>query len=397
MLEFRKSSQDVGQQPGSPSSPAEKGGHTGVTDRISGFLNSSSLADGVRGLVGRLQAGSGGGGMRPPNDDNGSFRSRVSNAVDSSLHRSMNVFRGMSGRGQSAISQRIGRAGRRLLAGNFKNRVQRGGQIARQAIGSSSSAGGAAAGGAAGGGGGAGFFARMFGGAGGGGGGAAAAMGAGGAAGGGAGAGAAGAAGGAAAAGGLGAATIATGGLILAFLALVAIVHTAAKTLYQLGVQGYETSLRLAQYDGALSAAKAQLEVNRLMRDIQSAGRLSDSGSRLIQQFDRLEAALRPFTDGALVLGMEFLIVTIDILTGAFKALIEVLLFDLKLLAMATVNPFDDIAVKMLEDKIKGMMNPAAPVNVNQGGMFDQFAGRPILPPRPPLPPLNGPVGGGGP
>lgn len=388
--------------------PAEKGE---VPNRLSSFLNSSSIADSVRGLLGRLKPADGDEFAADPG-----IRERADSAINGFLARSMDAFRSMSRSDQGGfrgnVARRIGRAGRRMLAGNFKDRVQRGGRMLRRAarsgganlppssagrflggpMGSPGSipgmslaaggggAGGAAAagssGGAAAGGGIGGWITSLLGGAGGG------------AAGGGGGAAAAGGAA-AGAAGGLTALTIATGGVILVFVGIVAAATAAGKALYDLGMKGYETSLRVAQYDGALAGAKAQLEVGRLMRDVQSAERLSSSGEKVIKAFDKLEETLRPFTDQALIVGMEALAFVVNLLVSAFNTLIDVTVATAQIQAKGTLSPLDDMLANMMEAKVKELRNPEPQANVAQGDFFRQIIDRPLIRPRNPLPPLG--------
>lgn len=310
----------------------------GVMNRASGFLESNSIAESVRAMVGRLRNGSDGPAGSGGDDGDGgaigegSFADRLSAGFDRALARSMMFFRSMSagsggvsrGNGgnvdgsdgsdssplsgrslRTIVSQRIGRAGRRALVGAFRGRVIRGmrGLRGRGVAGGAGGTGGGWAGRIAGmppGG--------MIGGG--------VHHGAGGGMGGGA------AGGAAAAAGGMGAgvAVAAVVGLVAAFAALIAIVNAAGQAIYKLGMQGYETALRVSQYSGELNIAKAQLNVGRLMRDIQTAQDLSKSGAGMMRAIDKLEEVLRPLTTEVLSMSMTVLTKAIEELTAVMQA-----------------------------------------------------------------------------
>lgn len=401
----------------------------GVLNRASGFLESNSIAESVRAMVGRLRNGSDGpAGVGGVNGGDGSddgfaenrLESRLSSAFDRMLGRAMLYFRSMSmanagsrsvsdadgdgladadenspsqQQGQSAgqswirqmVRQKIGRAGRRLLTRAFRNRVQRGMRMARGGAGGAGGAGGT----------GGGWAGRVAGiGQAGGMAGGGIHHGAGGAAGG-MGGGAGGAGGGAAAGGGAG---LGLAAAVVGVIAFVAVIYMAIKALYNLGMQGYQTALRVAQFDGQLAAAKAQLDVNRLMRDIQTARDLSKSGADFMKALNRLEDTLRPLTDGALKIGLEFL-------TWVTNSLVEAFQFLLKATA-GVVKAFDELEkavgidligadlIKRLEDAANGGNNNQ--VMLPPAGFHDAFMNLPPFapPPRNNIPPLGGAGGG---
>lgn len=207
-------------------------------------------------------------------------------------------------------------------------------------------------------------------------------------AGGGMGAGGAGAAGGGAASGGgMG---VVAGGLILGFTALIAVAAVAANALYKLGMQGYETALRVAQFDGQLAGAKAQLDVSRMMRDIQTARTLSESGAGFMKALDKLEAALRPITDGALNVGLLFLTEVVEALTTAFQLLLKATVMYLKFLDIMNAGLIPNDMIKKLENIANGN-NQAPQPQMPAAGLHNLFMNiPPAAPPRPPIAPLGG-------
>jgi hypothetical protein len=384
---------------------------------VKSWLESSSIADSVRGFFGRFKlspsqmvGGSAGGGSVPlSQQDPGSgegFISRISQSFDKALAKSSTMFRGMgrqsaagggSGGGgddgnddeswlnSSSIANsvrgfgrrtigRMGRVGRRILSSRvLRQRMINGRRMLRGGGGGGAGVNG---GGAGGGGmirGGLGWLIPP---AGGGGGGAAA-----------------GGAGGAAAGGAGGAAGIGSGmmiaGAVVGFVAIAAAAVAAAAALYKLGMQGYETALRVAQFDGQLAGAKAQLDVSRMMRDIQTAKTLSDSGAGFMKALDKLEAQLRPLTDGAMRVGLEALTVAVDAATQAFDMLLDVM--------VAFAMALDHMSGGLIPDRIINglwaLANPAQQPqpNINQLGFMDaQLRERPLRRPRAPLPPMGG-------
>ena len=434
-----------------PSSPAEPAAEK-PEGKTSQWLNSSSLADGFRNLIAKVtpqRAQFTGGSAANGDADGGSpvavspggFVQNSSSMVDIAAAKAMNFFRQISRRPErdmaddeneqgeekrqdqqeqirtprlgkmfenvrQNLTRTIGRQGRRILAKNFRQRVQRGQNLIRGRVkvmpaggsgsgappaansalswpkgtgtwanGASGGAGNAANGGRAAGG----FFGRMFGG----GGGAAAGGGGGG-----------GAAAGGAAGGGMATGGMILGGLALGAVALIAVVGVVVAALAKLGMQGYETALRVAQFDGQLSAAKAQLDVSRLMRDIGTARTLSEAGAGFMKSLDKLEAALRPITDGGMKVGLEFMTLVIDGVVVVFQNLIGA--------TVAVVKAFDEIdnflgTNKITPELMEKLENMAAgkvaePQNLPVAGFHDEFLKmmKPAAPPRPPLPPLGG-------
>jgi len=373
------------------------GGIASLGDRITNWLNSSSIADSVRGMVENLSQ------IRPTdgtvvvpvssNEERGQgLVDRVNAAFDAFLVRSFNLFRKMSGqrfgedqendgsessedgenssnRFSSRLLRGIARRGRRTLVRGFGRRIRR--ARANPAIGRAGG-GGAAAGG--------GMFGRAF--AGGGGGGAAAA--------GGGGVGG-GAAGGAAAGGGALGGTMMTG--VAGVLAFVAAITVAASVVYDLAMKGLETVLKVSQYDSQLSAAKAQLNVSRLMRDMESAKTLSASGEKMIQTIDRLEATFRPITDSALSIAMNVLTYSANELVDAFQYLMKSTVGVLRLFDdLSEMRGRDLIDDKRLDEweRIANGDAPKAAINPDPFGDLFQQRFPPAKPPRQPLPPLGG-------
>jgi len=409
-------------------------GNGGNAGPVQNWLNSSSIADSMRAMIGNvgqslqsmtanvgglLNGGlvaSGGGGSSSGGAGASSLSGRITDSFDRALARSWAMFRGMSaGSGGSSgasgsgsggsgggdgndddgsgdqgnsgsglfgglrnqLRTRIGRAGRRIMARRFRRGIVNGRRLLRGGGGGGGAAAGGNAGGAGGGGGG--FFARMFGGGGAGAGGA-------GAAGGGGGAGAA-AGGGGAVAGGVVAA-----GAVLAIVAFVAAIGIAIYALMKLGKQGYETALRVAHLDGGLTAAKAQLDVSRLLRDIQTSRTLSNAGANHMEAINRLEENLRPITDGAMLAGLHALTFGLNMVNTVFEAvrnsgigLVKAFNEIEKVLGFNFIN--DDM-VKALED----LRNGNAPQQVLEAApLHNLFVQMPAAaPPRPPLPPLGG-------
>jgi len=395
--------------PGTPAAQAS-GNAGGILGRVSGFMESDSIAQAVRAMVGRIRNGSdsssaGGSGIgaggNGSGDSGASFGDRFSAGFDRALARAVVFFRSMSaGSGGGArggnggnsgdgsddgadgssplsgrslrtiVSQRIGRAGRRMLTGAFRGRVSRGMRMLRGR-------------GAAGGGGGGGGWAGRIGGMppggmiGGG-------IHHGGMAGGGPPVPPGGAPAGGGMAGGFGLAAVI--GLVVSFVALIAIVNTAAQAIYKLGMQGYETALRVSQYNGELNIAKAQLNVGRLMRDIQTAQDLSKSGAGMMKAIDKLEEVLRPITTEALSISMDLLTTAIEALTATIKSLTS--------LGKDTMKFMDEIAAALTNRPV----NPAFQGNQGQNqqpqvqpdflGLHAEFAARAVpLRPRAPIPP----------
>jgi hypothetical protein len=367
---------------GIPSSPAEEK----PEGRVQRFLNSSSIADGIRGMLGQvLNRGSIGGDGSA--GENGARESGTSGSsgFDRLLTQTYRMFRNMdegpdnSDSMRSKVRRKIGRTGRRLLSRAFRNRIRSG---MSGGGGSPPPAGGAG-----------GFFrgiGSFFTGGGAGGG---AATGAGGGGGGaippaGGGAGAAGAGG--AAAGGAGGMGAVIGGVVLGFTAVIAVAALAANALYKLGMQGYETALRVAQFDGQLAGAKAQLDVSRMMRDIQTARTLSESGAGFMKALDKLEAALRPITDGALNVGLLFLTEVVQALTSAFQLLLKATILYVKFLDLALVGQIPNDMIKKLENFANGNNQAPQPI-LPAAGFHNMFLNvPPAAPPRPPIAPLGG-------
>ncbi len=290
----------------------------------------------------------------------------------------------------------IGRMGRKILSSRtLRRRLINGRRMMR---GGGGVAGG---GGSAGGGGGAPIWPRGTGtwaggasGGGAGGSGAAAAGRGGAAAFGGAGAAGAGGAGGGGGAAAGGATSGAAGGgmllpgVILGFVGLVAVTATVISALHKLGMQGYETALRVAQFDGQLAGAKAQLDVSRMLRDVQTARSLSESGAGFMKALDKLEAAMRPITDGALDFGLRALTEIVLLLTDALHLLTKAVVMHLKITDFMLFGAIPNQLIQRIEDAVN---QPALPPNVGQRGFFDgQMQDRPFRQPRPPLPPMGG-------
>jgi hypothetical protein len=222
--------------------------------------------------------------------------------------------------------------------------------------------------------------------------------GAGAAAGGGFGGGAAGGAGGAAAggAGGGGAAVggaatgggMAIAGLVLGFIGIIAISATVVSALHKLGMQGYETALRVSQFDGQLAAAKAQLDVSRMLRDVQTARSLSESGAGFMKALDKLEAAMRPITDGALDVGLRALTEIVLLLTDSLHLLTKAIVMHLRITDFLVFGAIPNNLIQRIDDAVNKPAQPAP--NINQLGFMDaQLRERPRRP-RAPLPPMGG-------
>jgi hypothetical protein len=385
---------------------------------VKSWLDSSSIADSVRGFFGKFRVSGGqmtGGGSVPlsqqdPGSGSGEgIFSRLSQSFDKALAKSSTMFRGMgrqsaagggSGGGgddgnddqswlnSSSIANsvrgfgrrtigRMGRMGRRILSSRaLRQRMINGRRMLRGGGGAGAGGGGGAGGGVGVIRGGLGWLIPPAGGGGGGGG-------------------AAGGAGGAAAGGAAGGAGIGSGmmiaGAVLGFVAIAAAAVAAASALYKLGMQGYETALRVSQFDGQLAGAKAQLDVSRMMRDIQTARTLSDSGAGFMKALDKLEGQLRPITDGAMKVGLEALTVAVDAVTQAFDILLDVM--------VAFAMALDHMSGGLIPDRIiNGLWRLANPVqqpqapNINQLGFMDAQLrdNRQIRRPRAPLPPMGG-------
>ena len=436
------------------------------TGKSESWLQSSSIADSVRGMFGRfrnqftvspakmtgddssqipLSADSGNSGS------SAGMMSSISRSFDQMLAKSAVMFRAIDREGKSDqknsgrrdgedwfqssslantargfVKRSIGRIGRKALSSRaLRGRLANGKRILRGAGGAGGGGIGGAGNGAASGAGGAGgigsrtggMFGGLFGGGAGasGGGGAVSgggAVGSGGAGGGigsriggmfggifggGGGAGAAGGGGMAASGAGAGGAAMGVGlaaaGVVAAFVAVIAVAAIAANALYKLGMQGYETALRVSQFDGRLSAAKAQLDVSRMMRDIGTARTLSESGANFMRALDKLEAALRPITDGALNVGLIALTEVVVLLTDAFHMMFKATVMYIKILDVFAAGAIPNDWIKKMDDIANGKQ-PDGPVNVGQRGFFDgQMAdanARARRPPRNQLPPMGG-------
>ncbi|TXH16716.1 MAG: hypothetical protein E6R03_04985 [Hyphomicrobiaceae bacterium] len=185
----------------------------------------------------------------------------------------------------------------------------------------------------------------------------------------------------------------AVAGVALAFVAIVAAAAVAVQALYKLGMQGYETALRVSQFNGQLAAAKAQLDVSRMIRDIGTANSLSESGKGFMEALNKLEDTLRPITDGAMKAGLEFMTVVLEGCVFALRSFIGGIAGTLDALNQFEkglgVNMINDALVQKLEDMAAG--RPQQVQGVGQRGFFDgQMADRPFRQPRPPLPPMGG-------
>lgn len=91
---------------------------------------------------------------------------------------------------------------------------------------------------------------------------------------------------------------LAKAGPIGAVLAGVAMAGVAAyKALASLAKPAYEATLRLANMNGALAFASAQLEVGRIRRDFESASDISETGRDRLAAQNRLEEAMQPWSD----------------------------------------------------------------------------------------------------
>lgn len=398
------------------------------------WLESSSIADSIRGVVGRFRVspfqmmggmnfgGSGGGSVPLAQQDPGNGETligRISQSFDKMLARSSSAFRAMGRQSSPAdgaggdqnqswldsssiansvrgfTRKTVSRLGRKALSSPaLRRRFINGRRLLRGGGGGA----GVPGGGAVGGGGngvraGLGWMMPAGGGAGGGGAGAGAAAG-----GAGFGGGAAGGAGGAAGAGGAGAGAaggamaggggMALAGLVLGFIGLIAVTATVVSALHKLGMQGYETALRVAQFDGQLAAAKAQLNVSRMLREVQTARTLSESGAGFMKALDKLEAAMRPITDGALDVGLRALTEIVLLLTDAFHLLTKAIVMHLKITDVLLFGAIPNNLIQRIEDAVN---KPALPPNIGQRGFLDgQLADRPFRQPRAPLPPMGG-------
>jgi DNA-binding transcriptional MerR regulator len=101
----------------------------------------------------------------------------------------------------------------------------------------------------------------------------------------------------------LGAAAGVAGVLTLGFGIAVKTVSAVVSALNGLARQSLETTLRLATYSGILAAAKAQLEVGRIHRDLKSAQNLAPGGAARLESENRFEEALRPMQDALTDIG----------------------------------------------------------------------------------------------
>ena len=189
---------------------------------------------------------------------------------------------------------------------------------------------------------------------------------------------------------------LAAAGVIAAFVAIVAVVGIVVNSLYKLGMQGYETALRVSQFDGQLASAKAQLDVSRMMRDIQTARTLSESGAGFMRALDELEQKLRPLTDGALDISLIALTEIVLALTDAFEMMLKSIVLFLKIQDFFLGGAVPDAFIKKMDDIANGKQ--AAAIGGGQLGFFDgQMADKARRkPPRQQLPPMGGGNGPGG-
>jgi len=95
----------------------------------------------------------------------------------------------------------------------------------------------------------------------------------------------------------LGAAAGAAGVMTLVFHVAIKAVSAVVSALNGLAKQALETTLRLSHYSGILAAAKAQLEVGRIYRDVQSANNTAGGGAARLASENRWEEAVRPLQD----------------------------------------------------------------------------------------------------
>lgn len=414
---------------GAANGGASSGSGTAGSGGAGSWLESSSIADSIRGVVGRfrpstaqmtgMNPAASGGSVPLAQPDPGSgegFISRISQSFDKALARSSSLFQSIGRQSSPAVGgsgdndqswlnsssiansvrgftrRAVNRLGRKALSSPaLRRRFINGRRLLR------GGGGGAVPGGPAGGGGGnvaRGGLGWMIpaGGGGGAGGGAGAAAGGGfggGAAGGAGGAAAGGAGGGGAAVGG--AATgggMAIAGLVLGFIGIIAISATVVSALHKLGMQGYETALRVSQFDGQLAAAKAQLDVSRMLRDVQTARSLSESGAGFMKALDKLEAAMRPITDGALDVGLRALTEIVLLLTDSLHLLTKAIVMHLRITDFLVFGAIPNNLIQRIDDAVN---RPALPPNIGQRGFLDgQLADRPLRQPRAPLPPMGG-------
>ena len=99
-----------------------------------------------------------------------------------------------------------------------------------------------------------------------------------------------GAAGAAAAAGPIGMAAVAAAGLALVFYKLM----EAGKNL---AYEQEKHSRRLAEVNPYIAAQQGELDMNRVLRDMESGDRLAGSNQELLSAIDRYEKTMRPFED----------------------------------------------------------------------------------------------------
>jgi hypothetical protein len=185
------------------------------------------------------------------------------------------------------------------------------------------------------------------------------------------------------------------GALLIGFAAVAAVALVVASSLTKLGIQGYETALRLEKFDGALSGAKAQLEVGQLLRDIQTARELSKSGATLIGNVNKLEDTLRPVTDMLMVAGTDFLNTVMPKVQSGVQMFVGAIAGAARGLDMfAEMLGWDAIDNKLLDRLDKAAAGKAGnnQVGLPQAAFHNMFLNLPpAAPPRPPLPPLGGP------
>lgn len=412
---------------GAANGGASSGSGTAGSGGAGSWLESSSIADSVRGFFGRfrpstaqmsgMNPAASGGSVPLAQPDPGSgegFFSRISQSFDKALARSSSLFQLIGRQSSPAVGgsgdndqswlnsssiansvrgftrRAVSRLGRKALSSPaLRRRFINGRRLLR-------GGGGAVPGGPAGGGGGnvaRGGLGWMIpaGGGGGAGGGAGAAAGGGfggGGAGGAGGAAAGGAGGGAAVGGAASGGGMAIAGLVLGFIGIIAISATVVSALHKLGMQGYETALRVSQFDGQLAAAKAQLDVSRMLRDVQTARSLSESGAGFMKALDKLEAAMRPITDGALDVGLRALTEIVLLLTDSLHLLTKAIVMHLKITDFLVFGAIPNNLIQRIDDAVN---KPALPPNIGQRGFLDgQLADRPLRQPRAPLPPMGG-------
>lgn len=122
----------------------------------------------------------------------------------------------------------------------------------------------------------------------------------------------------------IGPAGVALGAMVAGASVIGSAASATYKALSALAKQSYDTTVKLANYSGVLAYANSQLQVGRVLRDIESAGEISETGKDRLNAQNRLEEAIQPWSDMMSNLGNRIGSFGANFLASTFETATEI-------------------------------------------------------------------------